>query len=111
MTPVPEGQFEATSAIDNDFQSDASPFFAMLSSTKTSINRAILGELNTYKKENGVIQASPIWIKPIFMGDIESGQLSVENLLVQRTIRRDTLLKWVDDQSERKVEELIRRGR
>lgn len=64
----------------------------------------------THEKENGEVQANPIWIKPIHMRDIQQNNVSVENLIIHRTLSRNTLLKWIDDQAELKVQELLRRG-
>lgn len=64
----------------------------------------------THEKENGEVQANPIWIKPIHMGDIQQNNVSVENLIIHRTLSRNTLLKWIDDQAELKVQQALRRG-
>jgi len=64
----------------------------------------------THQREDGIIQAKPVWIMPGHLRDIERGGLSVQNLTVYQTLSRDTLSRWVDDRAETEVQTLIRRG-
>ena len=64
----------------------------------------------THQREDGVIQAEPVWIKPGHLRDIETGALSVRNLRAYQTLSSDTLSRWVNDKAETVVQDLIRRG-
>jgi hypothetical protein len=64
----------------------------------------------THQREDGIIQAKPVWIVPGHLRDIETGGLSVQNLTVCQTVSRDTVSKWVKDKAEIEVQDLIRRG-
>jgi len=64
----------------------------------------------TRQREDGVMQAKPVWIMPGHLRDIEIGALSVQNLTVYQTLSSDTLSRWVDDRAEMKVQSLLRRG-
>jgi len=62
------------------------------------------------RRNDGKIQARPVWIMPGHLRDIETSQLSVQSLTVQPTLSRDTLSKWIHQQTEQEVEDLMRRG-
>jgi hypothetical protein len=64
----------------------------------------------TRENEDGTIQARPVWIMPGHMRDIESNQVSAQNLTVHNTLTRDALDKWIDGEAEARVRGLIRRG-
>jgi hypothetical protein len=64
----------------------------------------------THERADGTIQAKPIWILPIHLRDIERHELSKDNLVVYPTFSSSTLPRWIDEQAERKVQELLRRG-
>lgn len=61
-------------------------------------------------RDDGIIQAKPIWIRPVHLGDIERGQLAVESLVVYPYFSSSSLPQWIDEQAEKKVIELIKRG-
>jgi hypothetical protein len=77
---------------------------------KESVEIAIGFIETTHERADGVIQAKPIWILPVHMGDIERHELAVENLIVYSTFSSSTLPRWINDQAERKVQELLKRG-
>jgi hypothetical protein len=62
------------------------------------------------RRDDGKIQAKPVWIMPVHLRDIETRQLAIQSLTVQPTLSRETLSRWVDQQAEQKVQDLIRRG-
>lgn len=64
----------------------------------------------THERTDGIIQARPIWILPIHSRDIERNELSKDNLIVYPTFSSSTLPRWIDEQADRKVQELLRRG-
>jgi len=64
----------------------------------------------THQRENSVVQAKPVWIKPGHLRDIETGALSVRNLRAYQTLSSDTLSRWVDDKADAMVQDLIGRG-
>lgn len=64
----------------------------------------------THQREDGIMQAKPVWIMPGHLRDIETGALSVQNLTVYQTLSKDTLSRWVDDRAEMKVQDLMKRG-
>jgi hypothetical protein len=63
-----------------------------------------------HEKENREVQARPIWIMPVHLQAIKEGKLSVDNLIVQCTLSKNTLLRWVDEQAERKLQDALKRG-
>lgn len=64
----------------------------------------------THCRDDGVIQAKPLWIRPIHLRDIERGQLSVENLVIYPFFSTSSLPQWIDEQADKKINELIKRG-
>jgi hypothetical protein len=64
----------------------------------------------SHQREDGVTQAETVWIMPGHLRDMETGNLSVQNLKFHRILSQDTLERWVDDRAERKLQDLIRRG-
>jgi hypothetical protein len=63
-----------------------------------------------HEKDDGVIQAKPIWILPVHLHDIERHELSKDNLVVYPTFSSNTLPRWINEQADRKVKELMKRG-
>lgn len=64
----------------------------------------------THQKEDGRLQAKPVWIRPVHRRDIEMGTLSTRSLRAYRTVNGDHLKRWIDDQAELRVQSLMRRG-
>ena len=64
----------------------------------------------THERADGIIQAKPIWILPVHLRDIERHELSKDSLVVYSTFSSSTLPRWIDEQAENKVQELLRRG-
>lgn len=64
----------------------------------------------THERADGIIQAKPIWILPGHLRDIERHELSKDNLVVYPTFSSSTLPRWINEQAERKVQELLKRG-
>jgi len=64
----------------------------------------------THERADGVIQAKPMWVFPIHLRDIERHELSLESLVIYPTLSSSTLSRWIDVQTEMKVQELLRRG-
>jgi hypothetical protein len=64
----------------------------------------------SHEKSNGMVQANPIWILPIHINDIENHRLSLENLVVYSTFETSILTRWIDDQADRKVNDLMKKG-
>lgn len=62
-------------------------------------------------RDDGIIQAKPLWIRPVHQGDIERGQLSVDSLVVYPHFSSSSLPQWIDEQADKKVTELIKRGK
>lgn len=63
-----------------------------------------------HQKDNGEVQAEPVWIRPGHLRDIEMGAFSRQSLQAYQTISTDTLKKWIDDEAEARVQDLLRRG-
>ncbi len=63
-----------------------------------------------HQRDDSIIQAKPIWILPVHLRDIENHELSVYSLAVYPTFSSNTLPRWIDEQAERKVKELLKRG-
>lgn len=63
-----------------------------------------------HQREDGRVQAEPVWIRPGHLRDIETGALSKGNLRAYQTVSGDTLKRWIDDEAEARVQSLIRRG-
>jgi hypothetical protein len=64
----------------------------------------------THVKSDGVIQAIPRWILPIHLKEIETHELSVDNLVIYSFFTSNILIRWVDEQAERKITELMKKG-
>lgn len=64
----------------------------------------------THFRDDGIIQAKPLWIRPVHLRDIERSQLSVENLVVYPFFSSSSLPQWIDEQADKKVNELFKRG-
>ena len=64
----------------------------------------------THERADGTIQAKPIWILPVHLRDIERHELSKDNLVVYPTFSSSTLPRWINEQAEKKVQELLKRG-
>ncbi|MBF0235635.1 MAG: hypothetical protein HQK65_21765 [Desulfamplus sp.] len=70
-----------------------------------------IGFIETFhQKEDGLIQAKPVWIMPIHLRDIESRELSVESLKAYPSMTKSTLNRWVDNEAESKIQDLFRKG-
>jgi hypothetical protein len=63
-----------------------------------------------HEQEDGEVQAIPLWIKPVHLGDIQNGAVSPSSLIVHRNVSKRTLVQWIDDQANRSVRELLKRG-
>lgn len=64
-----------------------------------------------HQREDRLMQAKSVWIMPGHLRDIETHQVSAANLKVHTNPSKDTLRRWIDYQAERKLEDLIQRGR
>jgi hypothetical protein len=64
----------------------------------------------THERQDGVLQAKPIWIMPGHLLEIERMELSVDNLVVYPIMSSSTLPRWINDQAENIVNGLIKRG-
>lgn len=64
----------------------------------------------TLCREDGKTQARPVWIGPGHLREIETRELSARSLIVHRTPHSETLSKWINEQADQKIQDLIRRG-
>lgn len=64
----------------------------------------------SHQKEDGLVQAIPVWIMPVHLRDIETHELSPQSLVAYLTLSKGTLSKWVDNKAEQKVQFLMKRG-
>ena len=64
----------------------------------------------THLKDNGVVQAKPLWIMPGHLRDIETHALSAQSLSVSQTLSKETFRRWINEEAEMKVKNLMRRG-
>ena len=64
-----------------------------------------------HQREDGMMQARPVWILPGHLRDIEAHNLTPESLKVSQVLSKETVSSWVDAQANRMLDELIRRGR
>jgi hypothetical protein len=62
------------------------------------------------RREDGRIQARPVWMMPVHVRDIEAGILSAQSLTVHATMKKQTLLRWFDYEAEQRVQGLLGRG-
>ena len=70
-----------------------------------------IGFIETFhKKEDGLIQAKPVWIMPIHLKDLESRELSVESIKAYPSMTKATLYRWINDEAESKIRDLLRKG-
>jgi hypothetical protein len=63
-----------------------------------------------HERTDGIVQAKPIWIMPVHLRDIERHELSKDSLVVYSTFSSSTLPRWINEQAEKQVQELLRRG-
>jgi hypothetical protein len=59
---------------------------------------------------DGTLQASPIWVMPGHMRDIETHKASPQNLTLGFSLTHDALERWIDNEAEAKVQDLLRTG-
>lgn len=64
----------------------------------------------TNQNDNGMVQAKPIWIMPGHLRDIETHSLSAESLLVSQNLSKDMFQRWLNESTETRVNDLIKRG-
>jgi hypothetical protein len=64
----------------------------------------------SHQREDGLVQAKPVWIMPVHLRDIETRELSPQSLVAYQTLSKETLSKWVDTKAEQKVQFLMKRG-
>jgi len=70
-----------------------------------------IGFIETFhQKEDGLIQARPVWIMPIHLHDIESRELSIESLKAYPSVSKSILNRWVRAEADSKVQDLLRKG-
>lgn len=70
-----------------------------------------IGFIETFhQKEDGLIQAKPVWIMPIHLHDLESRELSVDSLKAYPSMTKSTLARWVNAEAESKIQDLFRKG-
>lgn len=97
------------------FLLDCPPFhkvgsFLEIYRVKESIEIPI-GFIETFhQKEDGLIQAKPVWIMPIHLHDLESRELSVDSLKAYPSMTKATLTRWVNAEAESKIQDLFRKG-
>lgn len=71
-----------------------------------------MGFIETFhQKEDGLIQAKPVWIMPIHLRDLETRELSVDSLKAYPSMTKETLGRWVNDEAESKIQDLFRKGK
>jgi hypothetical protein len=64
----------------------------------------------THLRDDGSVQAQPLWITPIHLQAIENNEISENNLVIYSTFSSSTLPRWIDEKAESKLKELLRRG-
>jgi hypothetical protein len=70
-----------------------------------------IGFIETFhQKEDGLVQAKPVWIMPIHLRDLESRELSVDSLKAYPSMTKSTLTRWVNAEAESKIQDLFRKG-
>jgi hypothetical protein len=64
----------------------------------------------THEREDGFLQAKALWLKPIHLRDIEKRELSPESLLAYPVTSRNTLERYIEQQAEIKIQDVMKRG-
>jgi hypothetical protein len=64
-----------------------------------------------HHREDGKMQAIPVWILPGHLRDIEAHNLAPESLKVSQVLGKETIQRWVNAQADQMLDELLRRGR
>jgi len=64
----------------------------------------------SHQREDGLVQAKPVWIMPVHLRDIETRELSHQSLVAYQTLSRGTLSKWIDMNAEKKLQFLMKKG-
>jgi len=64
----------------------------------------------SHQREDGLVQAKPVWIMPVHLREIETRELSHKSLVAYQALSKGTLSKWVDAKAEQKVQFLMKRG-
>lgn len=64
-----------------------------------------------HQREDGMMQARPVWVLPGHLRDIETHNLTPESLKVTQVLSKETISNWVEFQANQMLNELIRRGR
>ena len=65
----------------------------------------------THEREDGFFQAKALWIMPIHLRDIEKRELSPESLLAYPVTSRNTLERYIEQQAEIKIQNVMKRGK
>jgi hypothetical protein len=65
----------------------------------------------THEREDGLFQAKSLWIMPIHLLDIEKRELSPESLLAYPVSSRNTLERYIEQQAEIKIQNVMKRGK
>ena len=65
----------------------------------------------TSQNEEGIIQATAVWIMAGHLREMELNQLSTENLTIKSIPSKDILSRWIDGEAENRVQELLKRGK
>lgn len=64
----------------------------------------------TLARNDGVVQAKPLWIMPGHLRDIETHELPAQSLAISQMLNRETFRRWINESAEMKVKDLMRRG-
>ena len=65
----------------------------------------------THEREDGLLQAKALWLMPVHLRDIEKRELSSESLLVYPATSRKTLERYIEQQAEMKIRDVMKRGK
>lgn len=65
----------------------------------------------THEREDGFLQAKALWLMPIHLRDIEKRQLSPESLLAYPVTSRNTLERYIEQQAEIRIQDVMKRGK
>jgi hypothetical protein len=64
----------------------------------------------THEREDGLVQAKPLWLMPGHLREIETRELSPESLLAYPAASRNTLERWIGQQAEIRIQDIMKRG-
>jgi len=65
----------------------------------------------THEREDGFLQAKALWLMPIHLRDIEKRELSPESLLAYPVTSRNTLERYIEQQAEMRIQDVMKRGK